>query len=303
MTTSLASDRPSVAFGPVAPEFGSWNWLGADLATALASEFLVATFTDSPPPYDVVVYIKFKPPLARWRELAQRARVVYCPVDVYGSAAEIDADWESLRLCHHIITHCERLTKYFSPYAPTTYLDHHLKYVAPPPTVQRTDGPVVWIGNRANLPPLVEWWRRRAPPDELWLLTDSVTDADLPTAADCGLNSGDCRIARWTPERHITWTALARGAIEIKGDDFRSRHKSPAKAQGFIASGIPLAMNGAAAATEHLRSRGFTVTAPEDRDYWWSHEYWELTQRFGRNLEAQLSLRQVAERFCSAALR
>ena len=58
--------------------------------------------------------------------LRRRCRLIYCPVDVYGSAAEIDADAAALSCFDRIIIHGERLRKYFSPYAVVEYLDHHL---------------------------------------------------------------------------------------------------------------------------------------------------------------------------------
>lgn len=290
----MDSPQLRVAFGPVAPEFGSWNWLGADLAAALAGRFQVTMYTQEIPDCDVVVIIKFKPPLTVLRNVAQRTRVLYCPVDLYGSTAEIDADWEALRICHTIIVHCDRLTPYFAPYAPTFYLDHHLKFVAPMPDARRTDGPVLWVGNRANLPPVLNWWHRDSPPDELWILTDVLDGAETPTAVDLGISRGS--VERWSPERHRAWTGLARGAIEIKGEEFRSRHKSPAKAHDFIASGVPIAMNPQGAAAEHLRRWGLEVALPEDRDRWFSVEYWEETQQVGRRLREELTLENCAAR-------
>ena len=55
-------------------------------------------------------------------------------------------------------------------------------------------------------------------------------------------------------------------AIDIKGDDFRSRHKPPAKAIDFIASGVPLAMNPDSSMVEHLARMGFDVASPLDTE-------------------------------------
>ena len=284
-----------IAIGPEAPEFGSWNWIGADLAQALGGWHNVLTFTDEVPPVDVVLFIKFKPPLATIQKLSQRSAIAFCPVDIYGSSAEIDADWESLRLCDLVVTHCERLTKYFAAYARARYLDHHLKYVAPPRETWTTDGPILWIGNCSNLALLVEWLRAHTLPEELWILTDL---ADDPAESDIGIATNLCaRVERWSPERHTEWTSLARGAIEIKGSAFRARHKSPAKAHDFIASGVPVAMNREAAAVEHLGRRGFDIAEPHDTDRWLSQEYWEATQAYGRRLRTELTLENVAAQF------
>ena len=76
------------------------------------------------------------------------------------------------------------------------------------------------------------------------MLTDVPRETETPSATDLGFNSSiPLRIGRWTPERHVGWTALARAAFDVKGDDFRARHKPPTKALDFLASGLPLAMN------------------------------------------------------------
>jgi hypothetical protein len=85
----------------------------------------------------------------------------------------------------------------------------------------------------------------------------------VPSAADFGFASHvDVQIEEWTPQRQLGLTAGARAALDIKGDDFRSRHKPPAKAIDFIASGVPLAMNPDSSPVEHLARMGFDVASP-----------------------------------------
>jgi hypothetical protein len=80
--------------------------------------------------------------------------------------------------------------------------------------------------------------------------------ADPPSPAEVGFRrDAEIRIHHWSPERQLALTAAARAAIDIKGDDFRSRHKPPAKAIDFIASGVPLAMNEHSSPVEHLGNR------------------------------------------------
>ena len=92
-------------------------------------------------------------------------------------------------------------------------------------------------------------------------------------------------------------TAAARAAIDVKGNDFRSRHKPPAKAIDFLASGVPLAMNHDSSPVEHLARMGFEVADPRDTERWLSREYWEETRRFGAALRELLSLERVARRW------
>ena len=51
--------RLRVAFGPEAPAFGSWEWVGADLCQALAAVgHETTTFRDAVPNCDVIVFVK-----------------------------------------------------------------------------------------------------------------------------------------------------------------------------------------------------------------------------------------------------
>lgn len=92
-------------------------------------------------------------------------------------------------------------------------------------------------------------------------------------------------------------TARVRGFLDVKGDDFRARHKPPAKGIDAVASGLPLAMDPASGTAEHLARIGFDVCPPEDHDRWLSREYAEDTPRFGAALWQLLSIDRVARRF------
>jgi hypothetical protein len=91
--------------------------------------------------------------------------------------------------------------------------------------------------------------------------------------------------------------AGARAALDIKGDDFRARHKPPAKAIDFLAAGVPLAMKPDSCVVEHLARLGFAVASPLDAAAWLSPEYDEETRRFGAALRELLSLERVGRRW------
>src|SRR5262249_11315199 len=151
--------------------------------------------------------------------------------------AEIDAAALMLRKCSRIVLHCERLRRYFEPYARVEYLDHHVKFVAPLRDSHPTDGFILWVGVRTNLPPLIEWLNNHSLPGELRILTNFENPDIPPTSAELGIrNDLQVCIANWSPELQREWTAQARAALDVKGLDFRARHKPPAKAIDFIAS-------------------------------------------------------------------
>jgi hypothetical protein len=287
-----------VAFGPEAPGWGSWDWVGADLRDELTGAFRTVAFHgDEVPDADVVVVVKHAPPQARVERVARRAAVVYCPVDCYGSASAIDADRPLLRHCSRIVVHCERLRRYFEPYAPVDYLDHYVKFAAPLREAFREEGFLLWAGVRTNLPPLVDWVNAHPLPAELRVLTNLEDPGRPARPADFGFRAGCAvRIDHWSAALQTELTAQARAALDIKGDDFRARHKPPAKAIDFLASGVPLAMNPDSSPVEHLARLGFEVASPLEPERWLSRDYCEETRRFGRALREFLSRERVGRR-------
>jgi hypothetical protein len=269
------------------------------VARILANEGEVQVFEPwEVPSAQVVVVVKHSPPWEWVERTTRHARLIYAPVDEYGAVGEIDRQAPWLRKCRRIIIHCERLRKCFAPYAPVEYVDHHVKFITPMRKRHRATGNVLWIGVRSNLEPLVRWVNERPLPLPLDVLTNLEDPEHPPAPRDIGFQRGtDVRIHNWSPEQHLEMTARARAVIDIKGDDFRSRHKPPAKAIDFIASGVPLAMNEDSSPMEHLAGMGFEVVSPLDPDRWLSRDYWEETRRFGLALRELLSLERVARRW------
>lgn len=292
----LFSTPATITFGPAAPAFGSWRWLGADLVASLAGRYRTSTFHDEVGLADVVVIIKFLPPQDILRELRRTRRIIFCPVDVYGSTSEIDADAGRLLQCDRIVVHCERLARYFVGYAPVVSLPHHVKYVSDILAERPADGPLLWIGVRGNLPPVVEWANRRELPADLVVLTDVEPGGLTPTPRELGFQRHNVRVEPWSSENHLTWLTRCRAAIDLKGNDFRSRHKPDAKVCDFIASGVPVAVLPDSSAAESLGRLGFELASP-DEDRWLSDDYLANTICFGRALRELHSLERVTNRW------
>jgi glycosyltransferase involved in cell wall biosynthesis len=292
-----ASRRPVIAFGPELPGIGSWEWVGAEMVEELSVRFETKTFKDEIPSCDVLVIVKYNLSHKVVERVARHSLVVFCPIDYYGSPAEIDRDGPLLRCCARVVTHAESLRKYFQSYAPVEYLDHHVKFTAPLREAYQKTGPILWTGMRNNLPPLVQWINGNPLPEELWLLTNLEAGRTDARGEEFGFSTGTTvRIENWSPEKHYEWTGLARAAIDVKGTDFRQRHKPPAKAFDFIASGVPTATNDPSSSARHLRRIGFEPARPEERDRWLSRDYWEQTVRLGRRLRDRLSRAGVGAR-------
>jgi hypothetical protein len=140
---------------------------------------------DEMPKCDLAIFIKHAPPHDVMDAVARHARVIYCPIDYYGSARDIDADASMLRRCSRIVIHCERLRKYFEPYAPVDYMDHHVKFATTMREQFQPDGYVLWVGVRSNLPALIQWVNRHPLPCELRILTnlEDSCDGNTPDAS------------------------------------------------------------------------------------------------------------------------
>ena len=309
-TSAREHPNPVVALGPEMLGWGSWDWLGVDLRDELARYYRTVTFRGiDVPDCDVLVIVKHTLPWDVVERVATRSAVLYLPVDSYGAVEEIDADCRLLRKYSRVVIHCERLRRYFEPYAPVEYLDHHVKFVPNQAVSHRDDGPgailwrILWVGARSNLPPLVTWVNSHPLPGELLVLTNPETPGQVPWPAALGFQSGlSVQIQEWSMEAHLEALSHCRAAIDIKGDDVRARNKPPAKAIDFIAAGVPLAMNADSSPVEHLARLGFEVASPLDVGRWFSREYWDETRRFGSALRELLSIERIGRRFTGVAV-
>jgi glycosyltransferase involved in cell wall biosynthesis len=296
------SSRTTIAIGPRMPGWGSWDWLGVDLAAALRERFDVLEFDGADvPACDVAIVVKHALSREAVESLTRRCRVIFAAVDHYGAVADVDAEHCMLRRCSRIVVHAERLRKSLSPYGPVEYVDHHVKFVADEYAGYRDDGEVLWVGVRTNAPYLGEWLRRHPLPCPLRVLTNFEDPGRPPTAAELGLGGIDgIVLEQWTPETHRRRLGEARAALDVKGFDFRQWHKPPAKALDFVAAGLPLAMNAESSPVEHLRTRyEFEVPTPVEAERWFSRAYWEETRELAGRLRRELSLERVAERWAA----
>lgn len=288
-----------VAIGPKLPEFGSWNWLGEGLSTNLSHPFVVEQFVDvaSPPSADVLVFIKFLPSLEQLERMSGHCKIVFLPVDVYGSCREIDNSYRSLRCTSQILVNSQRLLRYFRGYSEVAYVDHPLKFVLPNPRLTTDDGPIVWIGQVCNIGPAVQWINAQSTDRELWILTNC--GETMTSAKTLGIEGTKIRVDRWSETKHLEYLGVASTAIDIKGNDFRARHKPPAKALDFLASGIPVITNRGSSVDFHVRHLGLT---PLYADSWRSNltaEYRNEIFNDSRCLRAQLNSDSVWDRFRS----
>jgi hypothetical protein len=302
--------RLSIAVGPITAQ-PSWSWVGLHVLRELATEHRVAAFASlsTPPPCDVLFVVKTRP-TADFVERALHAgtRVVYLPIDVYRSRDEIAADATILRRCAAVLSHSERLLAELAPYCRRLQLvEHHLKYRLDTLAPFKERGDVLWIGGFQYVPYLLRWLHRHPLDAELTLLTDvddprAVAAAgqlagtlDLDVELRPGMSQvGGHSIVPWSEDRQASLLATCKAALDVKHEsDFNQIHKPPTKAQKFVASGIPLAVNEESSAYEYFMRRGFPLAVPTDPARWLARPYWEETRAVAADLRRALASKAV----------
>jgi hypothetical protein len=310
-----ASGRgPTVAFGRVRDK-PSWGWVGFDVARELSKHHDVVLYDSrsTPPPCDVLFLIKKRPTdLFVERALRNGTKLVYCPIDEYDGPEQIAADAEFLGACEIVVTHCERLIPLLRAHcSDVRFVEHHARYALDAMVGYRRRGYLLWIGGCQYVPFLLAWLERHPLAHELKILSDFENDRARALArehaqamglrlemdADTTSIAGH-RVYRWSEERQRQMMGECRAALDVKMTRFfNQQHKPPTKAQQFVASGIPFAVNADSYSAEYFRDRGFDVASPLETERWLSREYWEATRAAGERLRAATSIEAVAARY------
>lgn len=304
--------RKRIAFGAMrtAP---SWHWTGFEVARELSRDYDVALYERGadPPPCDVVFQIK-QPPSAAFVDGVRRrgSALVYCPIDAYDGPERIADHAPLLGACAMVLVHSERLLAYLRPYCRATrFVEHHTRYALDELVPYRADGFVLWIGQLPFVPYLLHWLAAHPLDRELRILTDLQNERGWilarPIAADLGVTLdladgrvGGHRALQWSERRQRELMRDCKAALDVKHTVvFSQRHKPPTKAQQFVASGIPCALNPESYSAEYFRRRGFDPASPADPDRWLSRDYWETTRQVAARLRRDTSLDAVAAQY------
>jgi hypothetical protein len=297
----------TVAIGPKSSQ-PSWQWVGEDTATELTKYFKVEKYeSHQTPTADVVISVKI-PPSRQVIEAKRHSsfKLIYLPIDRFYSRRHIIGIRNKLQQCDRIIIHSRSLSSLFKPFAPVSYIDHHSKYALPTLAAYKSCGYVLWIGALEHLPLLLHYLQRRPLTCELRLLSNLDNARSLNKAMRISSRLGvpfemtggqinGYKVEQWSAAAQADAMTNAKGAIDIKGSGFNQRHKPPTKAQKYICSGIPLAMN-RCPTTEYLERLGLTVPKPIDA-YWLTREYYDETCSVAQRLRPELSLETIGRRF------
>lgn len=89
----------------------------------------------------------------------------------------------------------------------------------------------------------------------------------------------------------------AKAAVDVKGNDFRSRHKPPAKSLDFLASSVPVITNRGSSVDLNLAHRGFPLFYVNDWRAVISADHQQTLARL-----AALARMRLSADFCSSLL-
>lgn len=304
----------TVAFGPER-DVPSWGWVGFDTARELAKYFKIELFNsfDSIPKADVVVIIKQNCPahiIAKLKK--QKTKVVYCPIDFYQEVRNIRSDYSFLNQCDMILLHSERLLPIFKSYNNNIhFVEHNNKYALPEMADYKDKGFILWVGGCQYVPYLLDWLKKHPLKNEVKILADIDNERARLAASVFANHIGmkltitknpksiegiDCY--PWSERLQYEMMSECKAAIDIKmTDQFNQNYKPPTKAQKYIASGIPFAINKESYSAEYFKNRGFEIAAPNNTTRWFSPEYWKETRKFGEKLRVYTSLENVGIRY------
>jgi hypothetical protein len=287
----------------------SWRWVGFDTARELSKFYSVEIFREAIPECDLAIVIKT--PV----ELRIRTPVVYLPLDYYSSVAELHANDQFLRSCSAIGCHSECLMPFFRRYCDDVFfVQHHGRFSLAQVSDYKEGGYILWIGGLQYVPYLLKWLILNPIEDEIRILTDVANELALESAKalanilDLEFNFSRSNICghaafRWTERAQYNMMREAKAALDVKGTSFAVGYnwpqymKPPTKAQQFISSGIPFAVNPECYSYDYFQRRGFQIASPAERSRWLSFDYWKDTARYAVELRSEISLERVCQTY------
>lgn len=304
-----------VAFGPE-KDVPSWNWVGFDTSRELSKYYDITTFTSTehPPDAEVIVIIKQKPADKFIRRATEAKRkLIYCPIDFYNDGHQLHKDIPFFHQCSAVLCHCERLIRLILPHCQNThFVEHNNKFALPEMVSYKDDGFILWVGGCQYIPYLIRWLQKYPIKNNKVKILADIGNERARQAAEffareIGMNFslpvgatsvGGCEVHEWSERTQYDMMMECKAAIDIKlTDNWNQFYKPPTKAQKYVASGIPFAVNPESYSAEYFRTRGFEIASPINTTRWFSKQYWEETRAFGEKLRETTSIEAVGLRF------
>jgi hypothetical protein len=292
----------------------SWSWVGFDTTRELAKYYEVYNFNNFKSCYncDCIIFIKQIPTEKVVDEAIKRKiKTIYCPIDFYKTQSELIKTGPILKKINHIITHCSRLTPILKIFNQrTTFIDHNDKFSLPTLNKYKSKGFVLWIGSAQYTSYLIKYLENHPIKLPVKICTDIHNDRATYAAKLIATNLkvrfnftpdsiNNIEVVEWSEKSQFDMLKECKAAIDIKGvNEWAQHNKPPTKAQKYIGSGIPFAINRDSYATENFKKKyNFNIVEPTDQGTWFSEEYWEKTYEVGQKLRVNTSIEAIGKEF------
>lgn len=288
-----------IAFGPITPN-PSWSWVGSDIAAELSRRGIqTSLFQTGEAPTTANVWVFVKQP-ARIEDLERARRhmieTVYQPVDFYSELADIKND-PVLPLYNKVISHSRELAVHLADRARSvSCTEHHVKFGLSeirPWREPKPDDRILYVGQALNVPSLLEWLKQHDPDNKLSRRLNVMTD---PSHVARYHNMPYIKFSAWSEREHLSALGRVATVIDIKGTSFNQRMKPPTKAQQYVWSGIPLAMNPDSSSAAWFREEGLDIAHPLDEARWFSRAYYDEIVEASLELRQNLTVDRIADR-------
>ena len=306
------NDKPTILIGPEPSKnplnSGSWKWFGVDLALELSKYYNIITqkTRDDIKKADCYVVIKSLEFLKKIQDSGKN-NTIYVPVDKLRHATE-------LKLCAKhaaLITVLNNQNLYETHFKNAKnnhyaqYIPHHIKYFYDGHSYEERESFIFWQGMQGNYVYVKEYLNqnfieenirfaisgKERDPNKYWGTLDYVQWVDG--------DDYDRIHYPWIEERHAAFMQTCSGFLDIKGTDFHQRYKPPTKVLDAIASGVPTAINDCGV-RDFMASLGMNLAYPTDTEYWFSREYFDLTQQWKEIIRRDFHVEKVALQYKEA---
>ncbi|MDR7299493.1 hypothetical protein J2X16_004863 [Pelomonas aquatica] len=303
---------PPLFFGPVTP-YPSWQWVGADVASALSKYFSVGYFEalDEVPDGAVVFWVKNPGGADIAEQVQQRTlTLLFFPVDCFLNEHHIREHASFIDAARLICLHTSSLAPFFKR-SNVAYVDHYRKYGVTPQQRMPEDF-FLWVGGYQYAPYVIrELLHMERPLGKVVLLTnrkcEAARDAALENATKIGFrdfdrwcHQGDTTTIEWTESAQRNAMLTCKAAFDVKYMGcFNQFHKPPTKIQKYICSQIPCAVNRGVA---YLDSLYYDVPALEELfGVAYDGAYLKKLAALAERLSQELSLCRVSQRYIQLA--
>ena len=307
--------KKTLAVGPEISNMPSWNWVGKDTAKELSKYYNVITFRslEKIPNCDFLMLVKHPLKKINIQTIKSKGtKVLYCPIDFYHNENQLKEDLNFLSKCDAIALHCERWIPFFEKINNNVYfVEHHSKFSLQEINSYKKDGFVLWIGSFQYVPFLLDYIKKNTINYELRICSDLKNERakngaeklcrelrlSMQISEDHNTING-IKSHVWSEEVQKELMEQAKAAIDVKSvTHFSQCHKPPTKAQKYVSSGIPFAINKESYSYEYFMKRGLILAEPFETDKLFSHEYWLETSEFSKKLKPQISIINVGLKY------